>query len=112
MDDAVMEALKLDLRIIIDIKAYDARVVPYLVSLFDKNPQLYDRALVASFFPQVFASLSLIIRIIIIIMSDKASFLTEIRPTDFPGDLRSSVGATKNGLCSDLATCLRFVQRH
>lgn len=54
MDDAVLEALKLGLRIIIDIKAYDARVVPYLVSLFDKNPELYERALVASFFPQVF----------------------------------------------------------
>ncbi|OQR74890.1 glycerophosphodiester phosphodiesterase 1-like [Tropilaelaps mercedesae] len=57
MDDAVDEALKLGLHIIIDVKAYDCRVVPYLIALFDKKPELYEKTLVASFFPQVIYTL-------------------------------------------------------
>ncbi|XP_022689735.1 glycerophosphodiester phosphodiesterase 1-like isoform X1 [Varroa jacobsoni] len=57
MDDAIHEALRLGLHIIIDIKAYDKQVVTYLVSLFDRTPELYEKALVASFFPQVIYSL-------------------------------------------------------
>lgn len=53
MEDAVREALKLGLRIIIDIKACDSRVGDFLGKLFDENPELYEKALVASFFPQV-----------------------------------------------------------
>lgn len=52
LEEGIDECLRLGLRIIIDVKEYDHRAVALVDELFRKRPELYRRALVASFYPQ------------------------------------------------------------
>ncbi|XP_050043427.1 glycerophosphodiester phosphodiesterase 1-like [Dermacentor andersoni] len=52
LGEAVEECLRLDMRLIIDVKKYDYRAVRAVDKLFRKRDELYRRALVASFYPQ------------------------------------------------------------
>ncbi|CAN7995813.1 unnamed protein product, partial [Ixodes hexagonus] len=57
LDEGVAEALQLGLRLIFDVKEHDHRAVVVVDDLFRKHPELYERAMVASFFPQFIYSL-------------------------------------------------------
>lgn len=50
LKEAVEECLRLDMRLIIDVKEYDSRAVQVVDQLFRERPELYRRALVASFY--------------------------------------------------------------
>ncbi|KAH7943344.1 glycerophosphodiester phosphodiesterase 1 [Rhipicephalus sanguineus] len=52
LEEGVEECLRLGLRLILDVKEYDHRAVALVDELFRKRPELYRRALVASFYPQ------------------------------------------------------------
>lgn len=52
LDEGVGEALRLGLRLIFDVKEHDHRAVTVVDDLFRKHTELYERALVASFYPQ------------------------------------------------------------
>lgn len=51
VEEAVETCLELDLHIIFDVKEYDDRAVSLVEHLFKKYPHLYDKCLVASFYP-------------------------------------------------------------
>lgn len=50
LEEGVEECLRLGMRIIIDVKNYDSRAVEAVDKLFREKPDLYGRALVASFY--------------------------------------------------------------
>lgn len=52
LEEGVSEGLRLGLRLIFDVKEHDHRAVTVVDDLFRKHPELYERALVASFYPQ------------------------------------------------------------
>lgn len=52
LEEGVEECLRLGLRLIVDVKEYDHRAVALVDELFRNRPELYRRALVASFYPQ------------------------------------------------------------
>ncbi|XP_015920601.1 glycerophosphodiester phosphodiesterase 1 [Parasteatoda tepidariorum] len=51
LEEGIEECLKLDLKIILDVKEYDSRAVAIVSEMFKKHKELYKQALVASFFP-------------------------------------------------------------
>lgn len=51
LDEGVDECLRHGMRLILDVKEYDERAVTLVNDLFRKKPELYRRALVASFYP-------------------------------------------------------------
>ncbi|XP_065284579.1 glycerophosphodiester phosphodiesterase 1-like [Dermacentor albipictus] len=52
LEEGVEECLRLGLRLILDVKEHDHRAVALVDELFRRRPELYRRALVASFYPQ------------------------------------------------------------
>lgn len=52
LDEGVDECVRLGMRLIVDVKEFDERAVTVVDELFRKRPELYARALVASFYPQ------------------------------------------------------------
>ncbi|KAL1422486.1 hypothetical protein MTO96_022080 [Rhipicephalus appendiculatus] len=50
LEEGVEECLRLGMRMIIDVKRYDSRAVEVVDKLFREKPELYGRALVASFY--------------------------------------------------------------
>ncbi|KAH7961311.1 hypothetical protein HPB52_007667 [Rhipicephalus sanguineus] len=50
LEEGVEECLRLGMRLIIDVKNYDSRAVEVVDKLFRERPELYGRALVASFY--------------------------------------------------------------
>ncbi|KAH8010051.1 hypothetical protein HPB51_024436 [Rhipicephalus microplus] len=50
LEEGVEECLRLGMRLIIDVKRYDSRAVEVVDKLFRERPELYRRALVASFY--------------------------------------------------------------
>ncbi|XP_071476411.1 glycerophosphodiester phosphodiesterase 1-like [Diadema antillarum] len=51
LDEAIQECLNLKLKIFLDVKAYSRQMIDELVRLYKKYPDLYDNAMVCSFFP-------------------------------------------------------------
>lgn len=51
LEEGIEECLKLGLKVIIDVKEYDNRAVAVVSDMFTKHKELYEQALVASFFP-------------------------------------------------------------
>lgn len=51
LDEGVDECVRLGMRLILDVKEFDERAVALVDELFRRRPELYRRALVASFYP-------------------------------------------------------------
>ncbi|XP_049959353.1 glycerophosphodiester phosphodiesterase 1 [Schistocerca serialis cubense] len=51
LDEAIQECIKLGLRVFLDLKGDDLKLVPVVLDAFDKNSRLYKTAVVSSFNP-------------------------------------------------------------
>ncbi|XP_075722789.1 glycerophosphodiester phosphodiesterase 1-like [Rhipicephalus microplus] len=53
LEEGVEECLRLGMRIIIDVKKHDSRIVGVIDQIFHERPELYMRALVTSVYPDI-----------------------------------------------------------
>ncbi|XP_065343714.1 glycerophosphodiester phosphodiesterase 1 [Cloeon dipterum] len=53
LEEAIEECLKLDLRVFIDLKDNDTRVLIAVLNMFEKYPDLQARAVITSFYPNL-----------------------------------------------------------
>ncbi|XP_022236844.1 glycerophosphodiester phosphodiesterase 1-like isoform X3 [Limulus polyphemus] len=51
LEEGVQECIKLNLRMIFDVKEYDEKALAAVLDIFEKYPELYKVAVVASFYP-------------------------------------------------------------